>query len=165
MILEGVCFRILAGRSQGHLCVCHYGWCPSPVQAGGHPVTAQFWGSTSLQPCAVVHFVLFLPFIFSRLWLPSFRAHLATVVCCPSWDPSQGDFTASHSRWSAPGLTTVPSVCHRWNPGSSWGSRVSPQLWRPSADRELQLPLENDWVSCFNRISLFHGFLSGLKFF
>ena len=83
----------------------------------------------------------------------------------PSWDPSQGDFTASHSRWTAPGLTAVPSVCHRWNPGSSWGSRVSPQLGRPSADRELQLPLENDWVSCFNRISLFRGFLSGLKFF
>ncbi|XP_042090443.1 acetoacetyl-CoA synthetase isoform X2 [Ovis aries] len=69
------------------------------------------------------------------LWLPSFRARLATVVCCPSWDSSQGDLTASHSRLSAPGLTAVPSVCHRWNPGSSWGSRVLPQPWHPSADR------------------------------
>ena len=43
--------------------------------------------------------------------------------------------------------------------------RVLPQPWHPSADRELQLPLENDWVSCFNGISLFHGFLSGLNVF
>lgn len=109
---------------------------PGPLsRAGGHPVSAQLWGSTSLQPYAVVHFDLFLPFIFSQLWLPSFRARLATVVCCPSWDSSQGDLTASHSRLSAPGLTAVPSVCHRWNPGSSWGSRVLPQPWHPSADR------------------------------
>ena len=106
---------------------------------------------------------------FTHPWLDNLAAVLQgpSGYCSvlPSWDPSQGDFTASHSRWSAPGLTAVPSVCHRWNPGSSWGSRVSPQLWRPSADRELQLPLENDWVSCFNRISLFRGFLSGLNFF
>lgn len=139
---------------------------PGPLsRAGRHPVSAQLWGSTSLQPYAVVHFDLFLPLIFSQLWLPSFRARLATVVCCPSGDPSQGDFTASHSRSSAPGPTAVPSMCHRWNPGSSWGSRVLPQPWHPSADRELQLPLENDWVSCFNRISLFRGFLSGLNVF
>lgn len=42
---------------------------------------------------------------------------------------------------------------------------VTPALAPLSRQSELQLPLENDWVSCFNRISLFRGFLSGLKFF
>lgn len=35
---------------------------PGPLsRAGGHPVSAQLWGSTSLQPYAVVHFDLFSP--------------------------------------------------------------------------------------------------------
>ena len=42
---------------------------------------------------------------------------------------------------------------------------VTPTLAPLSRQRELQLPLENDWVSCFTRISLFRGLLSGLKFF
>ena len=120
---------------------------------------------------------LFLPVWFHRAWSLSplyLLLVLAAILqglsgCCgvlPLMGPVSGWLYSITQQIVSTWADCCPVCVSQMESGQFLGQLcVTPALALLSRQSSFQLPSENDWVSCFTRMSLFHGFLSGLNFF